>query len=272
MNRGPHCGDRCLAARGGEEPGGEARVLRFDGRSRGLVTPSRKPRSRSTSNGTRPGSSPAATRFMEADHAALRPGGLAAIAPVHRPRAFARLPSSGPRGRRRRSRRGAVRHRRHVPRRRAVRPQRHPGRLGDAPALQRQPRRQAVRDPVVRRLWRCCDRARLHRAFVHGDRGGGGADRRGRRRAAADRRRPRLHPAPPPGDPVARAGGRDRLRLPHRRLGQLLRREVQPRDVDAARDRGGPGRRRPFDRGRAARRVYEQGDWTSSGPSSGSRT
>ena len=48
-------------------------------------------------------------------------------------------------------------------------------------------------------------------------------------------------------------GGGHRFRLAHRRLGQLLRRELQPRDVDAAGDRGGARRRRPLDRGRPAR-------------------
>ena len=67
------------------------------------------------------------------------------------------------------------------------------------------------------------------------------------------RRRPRLHAAAPPGHAIARTRGRHRLRLAHRRLGQLLRREVQPRDVDAPRDRGRPGRRRPVDRGGPAR-------------------
>ena len=68
-----------------------------------------------------------------------------------------------------------------------------------------------------------------------------------------DRRRPRLHAAAPPGDPLARPGRGHRLRLAHRRLGLVLRGEVQPRDVDAPGDRGGPRRRRPLDRGRPAR-------------------
>ena len=75
----------------------------------------------------------------------------------------------------------------------------------------------------------------------------------GGRRPGAHRRRPRLHAPAPPCDSLARAGRGHRLRLPHRRLGQLPRREVQPRDVDATSHRGGPRRRRPLDRGRPAR-------------------
>ena len=119
--------------------------------------------------------------------------------------------------------------------------------------VQPEPRRQAVRHPVVRRLRRRLDRPGLHRAQLRGDRGDRRPDRRGRRRPAAHRRRPRLHAAAPAGDALARARGGHRLRLAHRRLGQLLRREVQPRDVDAPGHRGGPRRRRPLDRGRAAR-------------------
>ena len=105
------------------------------------------------------------------------------------------------------------------------------------------------------------------------DRGGRRADRRGGRRPAPGRRRPRLHAAPPPRDAVARPGRGHRLRLAHRRLGLVLRREVQPRDVDAAGDRGGARRRRPLDRGRAARLALRRATTgRASGRSSGSST
>ena len=106
----------------------------------------------------------------------------------------------------------------------------------------------------MRRLRRHRDRARATRS---------GATRRSRRPSRRSSR-PASSRSSIGGDhactlPHLRAtrsrgpGRGHRLRLAHRRLGQLLRREVQPRDVDAAGDRGGAGRRRPLDRGRAAR-------------------
>ena len=77
------------------------------------------------------------------------------------PATFARLPYvRTTRGRRRRLRRRAVRHRGDVPGRRPVRAERGPPGERHAPAVQREPRREAVRRPVVRRLRRHRDRAR----------------------------------------------------------------------------------------------------------------
>ena len=156
-------------------------------------------------------------------------------------------------------RRRPVRHRGHVPGRWPVRPERGPPGQRHAPAVQREPRREAVRRPVVRRLRRHRHRPGVHRAKLRGDRGGRRADRRGGRGPDPDRRGPRLHAAAPPGDAIARTRGGHRLRLAHGRLGQLLRREVQPRDLDAPRDRGGPGRRRPLDRGGPPRLALRRG-------------
>ena len=74
--------------------------------------------------------------------------------------------------------------------------------------VQHEPRRQPVRGALLRRLRRHRDRARLHRAQLRPDRAGRHADRGGGHRPAARRRRPRLHAAAPPGDPVARARSR----------------------------------------------------------------
>ncbi len=147
----------------------------------------------------------------------------------------------------------AIRHRRDLPGRRPVRAERRSCRERDAAALQRQPGREAVRRPVLRGLRGHRHRAGLHGAQLRRHRGGREPHRGGGRGPAAHRRRPCLHAAAPARHALARAGGGHRLRLPHRRLGQLLRREVQPRDVDAPRDRGGAGRRRPLDRGGPAR-------------------
>ena len=145
-------------------------------------------------------------RRMSRSGAALRPGGLAPEPAVHRSvdvRPTAVRPDA--RGRRPGDRRRAVRHGRDVPRRRTVRPERRPRRERHAPPVQHQPRRQAVRHPVVRRLRRRLDRPGLHRAQLRGDRGDRRPDRRGRRRPAAHRRRPRLHAAAPAGDALARS-------------------------------------------------------------------
>ncbi len=93
--------------------------------------------------------------------AALRPGGLAQEPALHRA-VDVRPPALRPvaRGRRSGDRRRAVRHRRDLPGRRPVRADRGPDRERHAPAVQHEPRRQAVRHPVLRRLRRRGDRAR----------------------------------------------------------------------------------------------------------------
>ncbi len=127
-----------------------------------------------------------------------------------------------------------------------------------------EPRGQPVRGAVVRRLRRRRHRARAtSSAATTAIEQRGRPDRRGGRRPAAHRRRPCLHAAAPARDAIARPGRGHRLRCAHRRLGQLLRGEVQPWDVDASRDRGGARRRRPLDRGGPARaRSTRPSDWT----------
>ena len=171
------------------------------------------------------------------------------------PRTFARLPHvQRSRGRRRRPVRHAVGRRDVVPLGRALRARGRAQRLGDAPHVQPGAGRDGVRQPVVHRLRRRVDRARLRRRHARPHRGVRPPDRRGGRHPGRHRRRPLRHAGRAAGGRQGARPARARApRLARRHLGELLRPAVQPRHAVPARARGGSDRPGPLAAGRDAR-------------------